>query len=302
MPVVNQALSVMPGAPHYGRGTRCITTQFKPDWSVVLESKVEGNGRYVNLLPGDTKLSSKWTPRMIEDGAHFYEWQKVVSQVVSYAARESVHYGFIITDSVVVVLRITLEYSGEGMAADRPQRWASSGPLGDRSQESDTTVMPSDPTIPSQSSSEPYHDNDPLCWDYHVQHHVIPWSNHGQQLTGKLALWALAMMAVHGKISIDYSYPGLDTWREGEGVELFTTPQVQPRRGQPGRIRIQIVLSNSPTPIGAPSWNRQQEGAVVGIKMQRAVRMQRVMRMHSTFVSVFSDCTTFIARMIALFL
>ena len=69
MPVVNQALSSMPGAPHYGRGTRCITAQFKPDWSVVLESKVEGNGRYVNLLPGDTKLSSKWTPRMIEDGA-----------------------------------------------------------------------------------------------------------------------------------------------------------------------------------------------------------------------------------------
>lgn len=188
------------------------------------------------------------------------------------------------------------------MVAGRPQRWANSGPLGDRSQESDTTVMPSDPTIPSQSSSEPYSDSDPLGWGYHVQHHVIPWSNHGQQLTGKLALWALAMMAVHGESSIDYSYPGLDTWREGEGGRIIhNTSGATKTRATRANPHTNCIIQQP-----NPDWDTILEQAAGGgggrVKMQRAMRMQRVMRMHSTFVSVFSDCTTFIARMIAFFL
>lgn len=68
------------------------------------------------------------------------------------------------------------------------------------------------------SSASSYHDNNPLTWDYYdPEYAVIPWSAHGQgRLTIKLALWCLAMMAANGDGYLDYSYPGLDSWRRAE--------------------------------------------------------------------------------------
>lgn len=141
--------------------------------------------------------------------------------MVTYTASQSVRYGFIVTDAVVVVLRIAREYSGPGLAAGRPRRLARSGPPGGRSQTLDTSIRLSGPGGPSQASSEPYSDDDPLEWDYGVECQAIPWSNHGEQLTAKLALWALAMISLHGDSYIDYSYPGLDTWREAERAGII---------------------------------------------------------------------------------
>ncbi len=71
----------------------------------------------------------------------------------------------------------------------------------------------------------------PLNWDYHVQHKVIPWATHGHHLTAKLALWALAMMALHGDSYVDYSYPDLNTWRvrQGGGIVHNTTGATRAR-------------------------------------------------------------------------
>ncbi|RMZ85289.1 hypothetical protein DV738_g357, partial [Chaetothyriales sp. CBS 135597] len=78
------------------------------------------------------------------------------------------------------------------------------------------------PGTASQTTSQPtsgeqsFADDLPANWDYNVQYRAIPWKDHGKKLTGKLALWALAMMSLNGDNEIEYSYPGLNTWRRVE--------------------------------------------------------------------------------------
>ena len=126
-----------------------------------------------------------------------------------------VRYGFIVTDDVVVVLRLARLEPGPGLAVDRSARLAVSGSQGGDSQGPESSLEISDPSS-SQVWSSSFEDDNPLNWDFKVQHQVIPWSAHGAQLTGKLALWALAMMSLHGDSYIDRSYPSLNTWREVE--------------------------------------------------------------------------------------
>jgi len=203
MPIVNYALSGHDGMCHYGRGSRC-GTEYKPDWSLVSANHLDQNRYFTNLVPGDTKLHAKWRPEMQQDGvdSHHIEWQKVVTQIVTYMACHRSRYGFVITDGNLVVFRLTRKSIPSGIAAARPRR---------------TPAMhvryPSDVSGASGNSS--FADEDPLDWAYDDPEYVaIPWSAYGVgRLSVKLALWALAMMAANGDNSLGYWYPGLNTWR-----------------------------------------------------------------------------------------
>ncbi|ATY60519.1 hypothetical protein A9K55_005862 [Cordyceps militaris] len=205
IPIVNYALNSSGGTEHFGRGSRCHADGiYVPDWSVVSQSHAGVIGEMLNMLPGDTKISSKWWSSMLEDDdRNFGEWKKVLDQIVTYMASCSARYGFIVTDTEVVALRIFRQYVSAGLAVYRPRRkrW------------SDATVrLSSDPV--STASSEEFQDNIALLWDFGVEYKAIPWSVYGPGiLTGKLAQWALARMASYGDRDIEYSYPDLDTWR-----------------------------------------------------------------------------------------
>lgn len=235
IPIVNYALERMPGSPHYARGDRCGTSGFEPDWSCVSDKALVYEGQtYRNLVPGDTKISSKWCPEMRQSHDQWDEWYKVICQIVTYVAEHRVRYGFIVTDDVLVVLRISRQYTEPGLASTRPPRLAAHY----RQPLSEISMGMSDPANPSSSISEPstasYEDNDPLSWDYHVENKVIPWAAHGHRLTPNLALWALAMMSLGGDSYISYQYPGLNTWRvaspEGGGVKHNATGATSSRQ------------------------------------------------------------------------
>jgi hypothetical protein len=208
-PVVNYALEEQAGSCHYGRGTRCTNEDlYKPDWSLVSGHHLNGEGGYKNLLPGDTKLDSKWQPEMI-DTVDYSEWQKVVAQVATYMASHCSRYGFIITDAVLVVLRITRREVGPGLAVGRSRRPGLAPGYARHS---------SDVSVASDGST--FQDSDALQWDYHdPEYAIVPWTAHGRgNLTIKLALWCLAKMASTGEGTIDYRYPDLDSWRiAGDG-------------------------------------------------------------------------------------
>ncbi|KJZ70541.1 hypothetical protein HIM_10085 [Hirsutella minnesotensis 3608] len=213
-PVVNYALESQVGGPHLGRGSRC-GSEDRPDWSVISGSCLDEWGRFVNILPGDTKLDAKWRPNMVqEDPANFAEWQKVMAQIVSYMARHRSRYGFIFTDACLVALRLTREPTGTGIGLARPRRDAAAiaaAIAGHKRHSSDVTMTS------GEGSGSSYSDNDPLLWDYYnPEYTAIPWDAHGEgRLTIKLALWCLSMMATNGDSFIDYSYPKLDSWRHG---------------------------------------------------------------------------------------
>ncbi|KAI0526161.1 hypothetical protein F5B22DRAFT_632727 [Xylaria bambusicola] len=187
VPAVNYCLDQSEGQPHFGRGSRCGGNE---DWSVVSPIWFSPPGDFANRLPGDTK-------------------QKVVAQVLTYMADNNSRYGFIITDEVLVVLRLTYKRTGQGIAADRPRRQVATPTTGHQRQVSDIS-MASGNTSGQESS---FQDDNPLDWEYYDPEYVdIPWSAHGKRLTVKLALWCLAMMATNGDNYIDYSYPTLDGW------------------------------------------------------------------------------------------
>lgn len=192
-PAVNYALNGQVGSCYFGRGSRC-SIYIKSDWSVTSPDWINNDGGYINILPGDTKLSSKWQPTMIDGTARQYaEWKKVMAQVVGYMVSHESRYGFVITDACLVVLRVTR-----------------------RESTSDITTI-SDVSMVSSSSDDSSQDR-PLQWEYHPpEYAIVPWSAHGPgNLTIKLSLWFLAMMAANGDRFLDFSYPDLDTWRGGE--------------------------------------------------------------------------------------
>ncbi|RSL79757.1 hypothetical protein CEP52_017487 [Fusarium oligoseptatum] len=205
-PIVNYALDDQAGQTYPGEGSRCSDDA---DWSAVSDELFDEHG-YFNLLPGDTKLDAKWRPTMLRD--NFNEWQKAVSQVETYMARNSTRYGFILTETNLVVLRLTRQLLDAGVALLRPQR-ATATSLAHQRHSSDVSMAS------TGISSSAYSDNNPEHWAFfNPEYAVIDWAASGQgNLTIKLALWALAMMATNGDRHIDYSCPDLDTWRWADG-------------------------------------------------------------------------------------
>ncbi|KAI1157282.1 hypothetical protein F5B18DRAFT_670783 [Nemania serpens] len=217
VPDVNSCLDQEESKPHFGRGSRCGDDA---DWSLISPMFVDEQGKFLNFLPGDTKVSSKWHSEMGNDTSwgtaksRSTERQKPVDQIVTYMARNGQRYGFLLTDEEVVVFRISRRYMGEGLATDRPQRQVTFSISSHQRQVSGASdISMASGTTSSQELS--YVDDNGENWDYNSPEYLaISLNEDGPScLTAKLALWFLAMMAVCGESNIDYEYSPLDSWR-----------------------------------------------------------------------------------------
>lgn len=223
---VNYALATTTNAPHLSHGLRVTLgrrKEGKPDWSLICGPANELPTKPANLLPGDTKVYHKWTPEHIQSSHD--EWKKPISQVAGYMTEHKVRYGFIVTDVHAVVLRLVCIDAEKALITTRILR-----DLSDRSYEQQLENNNAFRTLRSASSSsapsgkqgqrvrrlsqEDYEDDDPRAWEYSLEFASFPWDAEENQMSGKLALWALAMMATYGDSSLKRCYPGLDTWRE----------------------------------------------------------------------------------------
>ena len=86
-------------------------SKHRTDWAGIHRSHSPRWARPTNILPGDTKLSCKWTSEPIEYGAAEdsttpENWFGPLKQVYTYCLRANVRYGYILTDKELVVLRI----------------------------------------------------------------------------------------------------------------------------------------------------------------------------------------------------
>ena len=156
----------------------------------------------------------------------FHKWQKAVGQVSKYMAYSSIRYGFIITDASLVALRITRLPTSPGLTAGRPHRATAGG--GRQIDLSDLSIA-DESSFANESS---FADVNSLDWEYQPpEYAVVPWGNSGTgRLTVKLALWCLAMMSANGDNFLDFSYPGLDTWRKAEKGHVHNTSGAIKRR------------------------------------------------------------------------
>lgn len=218
-PTVNEALrlacaAIAQSTVHLGRWSRCQSDHFMPDWSVVSSDYKTSNGKYLNLLPGDTKLHSKWSPGLLS--RNYEEWRKPVSQIMGYMVDNGTRYGFLLSNESLVVFRVTREPIDPGSAAARRQRAMGVRRFGSAGADFSLESL----TLDDTSS---FLDIDPFDQEYRdPQFAVIPWSAHGNCLTIKLALWCLSMM-VFGDKSLGKEYPPLDSWRRVEGGYTHNT-------------------------------------------------------------------------------
>jgi hypothetical protein len=133
-PVVSTALSVAQDHVNFRETINASDYQYKismarggqawipqenrltPDWAGILLSFPENNcsddsrsgkslntRRYKNVLPGDTKLSTKFKSKW---GPEDQRFQDPINQVFTYCRRANVPYGYIITQEELVVLRL----------------------------------------------------------------------------------------------------------------------------------------------------------------------------------------------------
>lgn len=161
-----------------------------PDWAGIMKNNVhvlcEGKRiMHTNLLPGDTKLSTKWKSQSIEKAKANPETNAPINQVLTYCAHAQVRYGYIITQEELVVFRVS-ERLKLSKPPQRKPRY--------------------NPPMKLQLGKEKY------AW--HMEYKAIPWELNGgprsNDLTVNLALWWLHMLAAQER-SIGAAYPNLGT-------------------------------------------------------------------------------------------
>ncbi|RSL96158.1 hypothetical protein CEP52_011625 [Fusarium oligoseptatum] len=204
---------------HIGRGSLCNYNyedddRFLCDWAVVSPDYVYDDRKYYNLLPRESKISSKWSSEpshydLQPDSAS--TWRLPPLQLFGYADASQVRYGFIITDAELVVFELSKIAIDPGIAATRPQRFAHA-----RVESADTDLSTSmqatslnDGTGVTSESYLDNHTGNPV----HPRHKTIPWDAQGpKKLTVRLAMFCLCLLAGYGPRDLDAWYPPLDSW------------------------------------------------------------------------------------------
>lgn len=172
----------------------------RPDWAGIIPSDgyqrrtMENRMSYTNTLPGDSKLSTKWSSSR-DPGS--LEFKKPFSQIFNYCNSADVRYGYLLTSEELVVVRISRkpihEVPNSRPSSQRPKRtgmlerkmaWEKD-PFADELQKKEHGVL---------------------------EYKSIPWDDGSQRqeasLSINLALWCLHMMAATAR-SIEPSYRDL---------------------------------------------------------------------------------------------
>ncbi|KAI1479715.1 hypothetical protein F4774DRAFT_418588 [Daldinia eschscholtzii] len=210
IPSVSHVLDLALGQPHLGLGSRVQDVDCKPDWSTISNDYTDMRG-HINRLPEDTKVSSKWLPDM----ENYMEWVKPVSQVEPHEARCNSRYGFMIADECLVVMRFARMKINES--------WGRSMRAVHTRQASDATMLSASLDLSSEFSSMAidssglYSENNPEEWSYgNTQAVIIPWDAGVDAKKKELAIREDLYFKVRlcmAENTIEYRYPGLDTWR-----------------------------------------------------------------------------------------
>ena len=173
--------------------------RFEPDWAGVQRRNDQDSIKPKNILPGDTKLSAKWSSGNVRRGSmHLYKqktnWLQPIGQIFTYCLRGNTRYGYIITDRELVVVRVR--------------------PLPDSDSQTSTTThhsLQEDDGSPAARARK--HGGI-------LEIRSIPWENSlgmanhdGEILTANLALWWLHLLAMQGSGIEDEYFPLRDELR-----------------------------------------------------------------------------------------
>ena len=225
--VVSEALSLAQGClykpqtnknVYMARGGQArIPEKYRPDWAGIQAKTLHANedgdtSKSKNILPGDTKVSKKWSSRDIVPGLVQSEhmsgdWLRPLNQLYTYCVKANARYGYIITDQELVVIRIRpiLESEDSQSTNDSQETWQDFALAQDDTPTLQTSFQgtahfPESDEGNDSTMSSPTLEN---MEDHgRLEYKAIPWSNARSRdprrcddLTVNLALWWLHIMA-----------------------------------------------------------------------------------------------------------
>ncbi|KAI4212011.1 MAG: hypothetical protein LQ351_005193 [Letrouitia transgressa] len=217
----------------------------RPDWAGIFRSKswepqLDMSTKYINVLPGDTKLSKNWKSKDIPPGPT-RGWKRnnilyPLNQIYTYCIRANGRYGYVITDEELVVVRVR-------------------GRL-------DLNQNSSDESKDSTKYSETLHSGI-------LEYRAIPWAWHDSStdtewdgLTVNLALWFLHLMAAAER-GIEARYVPLKNMpKPTASFDSFTSFESESHFGND----TQELRTPPPQEIGPQEINQSFRSATSGIR------------------------------------
>ena len=246
----------------------------RPDWAAVNDASRNARSKSEsrNLLPGETKLSKKWSSLAINQGdieeADMKEnWYQPLAQIFTYCVRNNARYGYIITDKELVVFRVgPIHHSDE-------TDWRLS--YDKRAEYSDMELGTKGSKWKKVESVEP---NVRAMDSGFMEYKVIPWARPAKssqsgsmKMTVNLALWWLHMLAMNEN-AIEAKYTALkdSEWNMLADVETQTqsssftesqddSQEKQASRERCSRQKMKRLSLNSKRPSGKRSRSDDQE-------------------------------------------
>ena len=216
----------------------------RPDWAGVKPAMLleEAQSKAKNLLPGDTKLSKKWSSAAInqgnlEEAENRVDWLQPMGQIFTYCVGNNARYGYLITDKELVVVRVRPNEETDEAETDEVD---SQGPVGYMASVTGMSSEEAKAALKAVAS-----EGAPLASRTRrgglLEYRAIPWRDHIDEtnedtglLTVNLALWWLHMMAAN-ESAIEENYPPLrDTkWNEDADTEAssFVVSDTSQNRG-----------------------------------------------------------------------
>ena len=216
---------------------------FRPDWAGIQRNNIEEvtvnlqkRKSYRNILPGDSKLSSKWSIKLYEEYQAVAKYREPLHQIFTYCERARARYGYLITQDELVVVR--LSYRDKIVDGENPGE-SSSTVISSRTRNSvkkREIDRKAKEILPSGARKRKAVESERI-----LEYRCIDWDQRDPNVfTVNLALWCLHMMAKeHGpllpKVGKDAvcGFPTAMSF-EGETLESTSTGKDHARKKRKG--------------------------------------------------------------------
>ena len=215
------------------RGTAEEDNRYYADWAGIRGREITSFG-YKNVCPGETKLASKWSTS--KEDRRRVDFISPFSQIQTYCGRQwGCRYGYIITPEELVVVRVSRESVGTGLAALRSLREASGNPSSHSRTFSADTVSSGIQAMSLDMGSNFSDDANPNIEHGPLLFRSVPWAAKGKNaLTIKLALWFLHM-ETRNDLSVQHEYQPLRSVRYQTSMAPAIEASEAPRQPSPTR-------------------------------------------------------------------
>ena len=187
--------------PNTVMGTKAL----RPDWAGIQANKIEHvmvnrqkRTSYKNVLPGDSKLSTKWKSELYEANPYIEAFNDPFKQIFTYCKRADARYGYLLTQEELVVVRVSREDGSKGNDRTEDSRSATTSAQNQRGLLKSNIrkgLKKMEMRLPVGMRNDKVEEGFETILEYKRIGWEVDSNKAPNELTVNLALWCLHMMA-----------------------------------------------------------------------------------------------------------